>query len=55
VLVSAPGSLLLNQLNDKLEIVADSYGGHKGKKVIGCIFNKINAPIDDKGLVSPIN
>ena len=32
VLVSAPGSLRLNQLNDKLEIVADSYGGHKGKK-----------------------
>jgi phosphate acetyltransferase len=52
VLVSAPGSLLLNQLNDKLEIVADSYGGHKGKKVIGCIFNKINAPIDDKGRLS---
>lgn len=52
VLVSAPGSLLLNQLNDKLEIVADSYGGHKGKKVIGCIFNKVNAPIDDKGRLS---
>ncbi len=52
VLVSAPGSLRLNQLNDKLEIVADSYGGHKGKKVIGCIFNKVNAPIDDKGRLS---
>jgi phosphate acetyltransferase len=52
VLVSAPGNLRLNQLNDKLEIVADSYGGHKGKKVIGCIFNKINAPIDDRGRLS---
>jgi phosphate acetyltransferase len=49
VLVSAPGSLSLHQLNDKLEIVADSYGGHKGNKVIGCVFNKVNAPIDDKG------
>ena len=52
VLVSAPGSLLLNQLNDKLEIMANSYGGHKSKKVIGCIFNKVNAPIDDKGRLS---
>ena len=52
VLVSAPGSLMLNQLNDKLEIVADNYGGHKGKKVIGCIFNKVNAPVDDKGRLS---
>jgi phosphate acetyltransferase len=32
--------------------VADSYGGHKGKKVIGCIFNKVNAPIDDNGRLS---
>ena len=52
VLVSAPGILMLNQLNDKLEIVADNYGGHKGKKVIGCIFNKVNAPIDEKGRLS---
>jgi len=52
VLVCAPGSSLLNQLNDKLEIVADSYGGHKSKKVIGCIFNKVNAPIDEKGRLS---
>ncbi|MFT6777172.1 MAG: phosphate acetyltransferase [Paraglaciecola sp.] len=52
VLVSAPGNLMLNQLNDKLEIVADNYGGHKGKKVIGCIFNKVNAPVDDKGQLS---
>jgi phosphate acetyltransferase len=52
VLVSAPGSLSLNQLNDKLEIVADSYGGHKGKNVIGCIFNKVNSPIDEKGRLS---
>jgi phosphate acetyltransferase len=52
VLVSAPGNLMMNQLNDKLEIVAGSYGGHRGKKVIGCIFNKVNAPIDDKGRLS---
>jgi phosphate acetyltransferase len=51
ILVSAPGNLLPNQLNDKLEIVADNYGGHRGKKVLGCIFNKINAPTDERGRV----
>ena len=52
VLVSAPGNLSSTQLNDKLEIVADNYGGHKNKKVLGCIFNKINAPLDERGHLS---
>lgn len=52
VLVCSPGNLTSTQLNDKLEIVADSYGGHKSKKVIGCIFNKINAPLDERGRLS---
>jgi phosphate acetyltransferase len=52
VLVSSPGNLNATQLNDKLEIVADNYGGHKSKKVIGCIFNKINAPLDERGRLS---
>lgn len=51
VLVSAPGDLSLNQLNDKLEIVADNYGGHRGQKMLGCIFNKVNAPTDERGRV----
>lgn len=52
VLVSSPGNLSATQLNDKLEIVADNYGGHKNKKVLGCIFNKINAPLDERGRLS---
>ncbi|MFT4993234.1 MAG: phosphate acetyltransferase [Paraglaciecola sp.] len=51
VLVSAPADLSLNQLNDKLEIVAASYGGHRGQKMLGCIFNKVNAPMDERGRV----
>jgi phosphate acetyltransferase len=51
VMVTAPGNSTLNQLNEKLEIVADSYGGHKGQKVIGCILNKVNAPTDERGRV----
>ncbi len=49
ILVGVPSNLSLNQLNDKIEIVADSYGGHQGKRVMGCILNKIGGPIDVKG------
>jgi phosphate acetyltransferase len=49
ILVGAPKNLSLNQLNDKIEIVADNYGGHKGKRVIGCILNKTNEPLDVQG------
>ena len=52
VLVCSPGNTTNTQLNDKLEIVADNYGGHKSKKVIGCIINKINAPLDERGRLS---
>ena len=60
VLVCSPGNATNTQLNDKLEIVADNYGGHKSKKVIGCIINKINAPLDERGrlrieLIEPRN
>ncbi|MFB1034045.1 MAG: DRTGG domain-containing protein, partial [Sinobacterium sp.] len=49
VLVGVPNNLSMNQLNDKIEIVADSYGGHKGNRVMGCILNKIDEPEDVKG------
>ncbi|GLS27156.1 phosphate acetyltransferase [Marinibactrum halimedae] len=49
VLVANPGGQTKNQINDTLEIVADNYGGHRSRKVMGCIFNKIGAPLDEKG------
>jgi len=49
ILVGVPGALSMNQFNDKIEIVADSYGGHSGKRVAGCILNKIGGPSDVKG------
>lgn len=49
VFVCTPGVDDFEQLNHKLEIVVDTYGGHKSKRVLGCIFNKVNAPIDSNG------
>jgi phosphate acetyltransferase len=49
ILVGALGASSMDQFNDKIEIVADSYGGHSGRRVMGCILNKIGGPSDVKG------
>lgn len=49
VLVMNPSDAYSAQLNHHLEIASDNYGGHKSRKMLGCIFNKINAPLDDEG------
>ena len=49
VFVCVPGNENPVDINHRLEIVVDTYGGHKSKKVVGCIFNKVNAPLDEHG------
>ncbi|MEM7420302.1 MAG: phosphate acetyltransferase [Pseudomonadota bacterium] len=49
VFVAVPGNDSVTDLNHRLEIVVDTYGGHKSQKVVGCIFNKVNAPFDEHG------
>ena len=51
VLVYNPSDESPEQINDKLEIASENYGGHKSDKIIGCIFNKINAPLDENGRI----
>lgn len=51
VLVSNPGDRNKSQINELLEIASDNYGSHQGGKLIGCVFNKINAPLDDEGQI----
>jgi len=49
VLVATPRNFSLEHLEEKIEIIANSYGGIKNKNVLGCIINKLNGPIDEKG------
>ncbi len=49
VFVTAPDNESQESINAKLEMAADAFGGHKSKKVLGCIFNKVGAPLDDQG------
>ncbi len=49
VFVLTPGNDSVEQLEDRLEIAASNYGGMNAERVIGCIFNKVNAPLDEDG------
>ena len=49
VFVLAPGNESIDNIEDQLEIAASNYGGFNNERVIGCIFNKVNAPRDLKG------
>lgn len=49
VFVVAPGLEPMDSLQDQLEIAASNYGGFNNERVIGCIFNKVNAPRDIQG------
>ena len=60
VLVAAPGSDDEKQLQDKIVITANHYGGVNDDDVLGCIINKLNAPLLDdvdarEGLLSNSN
>ena len=49
VFVLTPGNDTNEQLEDRLEIASGNYGGIDHSRVLGCIFNKVNAPLDEEG------
>lgn len=53
VLVAAPGTDTPAALEDHIDITARAYGGIHSKQVLGCILNKLNAPVDRDGRLQP--
>ncbi|WP_404340324.1 phosphate acetyltransferase [Pseudoalteromonas mariniglutinosa] len=49
IFVLTPSNDSNDQIEDRLEIAAGNYGGVNHPRVLGCIFNKVNAPLDDDG------
>lgn len=43
----------LEQFNEKVEIIRSNFGGLKNEKISGIIVNKINSPINNRGLARP--
>ena len=48
VLVASPDNDTFEEFEDRIEVSAASYGGLKGKRLIGCVINKVNSPDKDE-------
>ncbi|MBR9885417.1 MAG: phosphate acetyltransferase, partial [Oceanospirillales bacterium] len=53
VLVAAPGHDSVDAIEDHIDIVARFYGGVSDPRVLGCIMNKLDAPLDREGNPRP--
>ncbi|QDE30803.1 MULTISPECIES: phosphate acetyltransferase [Shewanella] len=53
IFIATPGVDTPNGLMNRLEIAYNSWGGHKNKRLIGAIINKIGAPVDSEGRTRP--
>ena len=51
--VTNPGTDSSEQLKDRLEIACSNFGGSKNKRIIGCVINKVGAPLDEAGRNRP--
>ncbi|WP_027855628.1 phosphate acetyltransferase [Marinobacterium litorale] len=53
VLVASPGLDTVDAIEDHIDIVARFYGGVADSRVLGCIMNKLDAPLDREGNPRP--
>ncbi len=53
VLVAAPGADSTEAFEDHIDITARAYGGLHHKRMIGCLLNKLDAPLDNRGKLQP--
>jgi phosphate acetyltransferase len=48
ILVASPDNDSPEEFEDRIEMSAETFGGIKSKKLIGCIINKVNSPDKDE-------
>ncbi len=53
VFVTATGNSNITQMQERLELVRNEFGGQRNKNIIGVIINKVNAPVDEQGRTRP--
>ncbi len=53
VFVMSQGTDTPEQLNERIELTRNSFGGAKNTSITGVIVNKLNAPVDDQGRTRP--
>ncbi|NRA83829.1 MAG: phosphate acetyltransferase [Gammaproteobacteria bacterium] len=53
VFVTSPGADTAIQQKERIEIACQGFGGVDSERILGCIVNQINAPIDEHGVIRP--
>ncbi len=53
VFVMSQGTDTPEQLNERIELTRNSFGGAKNTSITGVIVNKLNAPVDEQGRTRP--
>ncbi len=53
VLVTHPGNDSSQKLKERIELACANFGGVNSKRIVGCIINKVGAPVDDHGVTRP--
>ncbi|WP_076420566.1 phosphate acetyltransferase [Colwellia sp. UCD-KL20] len=48
VLVTTPGNDTAEEFEDRIEVTAETFGGIKNSKLLGCILNKVSSPNEDE-------
>lgn len=53
VFVTHPGNYSSQKLKESIELTCANFGGTANKRIVGCIINKVGAPVDDQGNTRP--
>ncbi|WP_116473839.1 phosphate acetyltransferase [Zobellella maritima] len=53
VFIAQPGNDSSQQLKERIELACANFGGVANKRIVGCIINKVGAPVDEQGNARP--
>ncbi len=53
VFVTHPGNDSSQKLKERIELACSNFGGINNKRIVGCIINKVGAPVDEHGVTRP--
>ncbi|MBO1518970.1 phosphate acetyltransferase [Oceanisphaera pacifica] len=53
VFIAQPGNDSSQQLKERIELACSNFGGLTNKQIVGCIINKVGAPMDEQGNTRP--
>ncbi len=53
VFVTHPANDSSQKLKERIELACSNFGGINNKRIVGCIINKVGAPVDDHGITRP--